>query len=222
MDKLLGVPLLLAVLAGQAQGHFLFLKPGKDGRAEAVFSDTLDPDRADLLAKFKDARFSVVGGKGLEAEADGGVLRTASAGKKPAWVVGVCPYGVVDKGKVPFKLAYFARTLVNGTPSDLPAEAAKALALDVVPVLKDGKVAAVRVLWQGKPLARAEVLHQPPGGKGGWITKTTDERGEAAITGGLAGLHAVRAKHVVKAKGRSAGKRYDEERSYATLAFPAK
>ena len=140
MKRLIGCLVLLAMVAGAAQAHFIFLLPKPDGKAEAVFSDGLEPDDAKFLAKIKHATFGLVAGDKmtkLTAVQNRDVLAIDDTGKDPAWVQGVCPYGVLDKGAGPFLLTYYCRGLVNDTvPRSLAtkhmAPAISTLKLDIV------------------------------------------------------------------------------------------
>src|SRR5204862_437921 len=89
--------------------YFSVTLPKADGSVSAVFSDNLEPDREELLDKIKHATFAVQAGDKMEklkATKDGDVLKISGAGKGPGWVHGVCPYGVLEKGKEPFLLTY--------------------------------------------------------------------------------------------------------------------
>ncbi len=220
MRRFLGCAALLAVMAGQAWGHFVFLLPGKDGKAEAVFSDSLEPDSEALLDKIKHTTFTS-GGKKLKAEKAGAVLRAESAGDRAAWVSAECPYGVITKGKVPFKLTYYAKTVVNAPVSKrlngkLPE--AKAQPLDIEVSLK-GKTSTAKVTWGGKPLGRSEVVLYVPGVKEP-VTAETNASGVVVLPAPTAaGVYAIRARHVEMKKGKVDDKAYDEERAYATATF---
>jgi uncharacterized GH25 family protein len=224
-----GALVLLLALAVSARGHFVFILPAEGRKAQVVFSDTLTPDRAELLKKVAHTKFTArVDGRDFSLEGSKGkdVLDLEAGGKGPAWVIGVCPYGVVTRGKEPFLLTYYAKAIVGMKAGDAPAaefleQRFASLKLDVVPLLgaKDGP--AVRVLWEGKPLAGAEVVLYVPG-KDEPVKKTSDKSGlvplEQAAKGGLYGVRAV---HVQKTKGKHDGKSYSSMRSYATLTFPA-
>jgi hypothetical protein len=153
------------------------------------------------------------------------VLRTATAGTKPAWVYGTCVYGVLAKGKAPFKLTYYCKTAVNATTTTkldraLPVGGEKALKLDVM--AKFGAKPTATVLWDGKPLAGAQVVVTVPGYEG-TEELTTGKDGTVALKLPKAkGMYALRARHIAAAKGKLKDKAYDEERSYSTLTFEVK
>jgi hypothetical protein len=227
MRRLMGVVLLVLVTA-PAYGHFIFLVPAKDGRAEAVFSDGPVPDDAKLLKKIEHTKFvTYTGGKAvaLKAETAGAVLRTATAGVKPTWVYGTCEYGVLAKGKAPFKLTYHCKTVLNAATTtkldtELPAGRAKALKLDIVP--KFGAKPTATVLWDGKPLAGAQVVVTVPGYEGTEELETNKDGTVALKLPKAKGVYALRARHIAATKGKFKDKAYDEERSYSTLTFVVK
>lgn len=220
---------VLAVLTGSAYGHFIFLLPAKDGRADAVFSEGPAPDDPKLLKNIEHTRFwTYRDGKpvALKAEkAAGATLRTATAGTKPAWVYGTCDYGVIARGKVPFKLTYHCKTAVNAATTlkldrALPAGQAKVLKLDIV--LNAGPKPTATVLWDGEPLPGAQVVVHAPGHEGTEQLETGKDGAVALKLPKAKGVYALRARHIVAAKGKFKDKAYDEERSYATLAFEVK
>src|SRR5207302_933309 len=141
----------------------------------------------------------------------------AAPGEGPAWVVGVCPYGVVAKGKEPFLLTYYARALVGARPAAAPTAAPiAAMKLDVVPALATDGSPSARVLWQGEPLAGAEVVLYVPG-KDEQVTTKTDGKGIVKLApAAKAGLYGIRARHVEETKGKLGGKAYSSARTYAT------
>jgi uncharacterized GH25 family protein len=233
MKRLLCVLLLLAG-AGPARGHFVWVVPAKgeaDRAAAVIFSDNLEPDRAELLKKVahttlwvRDAHGKVTGVKAAQKE---NVLRVALPGKGAQAVLGACSYGVVARGKVePFLLEYYAKSFVgltDKTPAEFLTRTWDKSALEIVPVFAEHKWAGVRVLWQGKPLAGAEVVVLAPGAGKGTQSKTGKD-GVVKFAADKAGLYGVRARHVEAKEGTHGGKKYKEVRTYATLtlALPGK
>jgi hypothetical protein len=215
------VVLLASALAARA--HFVWIVPAGDGQASLIFSDSLKPDSTVPVTKIGATRlFLLNDGTVKELKA---TLRDKSAyrvplPKGPAVVAGVCRYGVVAKGKAaPFLLVYCARALVGATPQNAPEsfwKPAEKLPLDVV--LIDGKAKA-RVLYQGKPVADAEVVVRAPGADE--VERKTDKDGLVALDKPAAGgLYALRARHVVAKEGEEGGKKYKEVRYYCTSTFP--
>jgi uncharacterized GH25 family protein len=225
MNRLTGSLLLLLGVTLSAQAHFVFVVPTEGTRkAQVVFSDSLKPDRAELLKKIAHTKFTaIVAGKPVAVEARTGteVLNVEAPGEGPTWIAGVCPYGVIAKGKESFLLTYYARALVGARAgSKVPATTIAAMKLDVIPSL-DGKGAPrASVIWEGKPLADAEVVLTVPG-KEEPITTKTDARGQVKLTAAeKSGLYAIRARHVAEKKGKLDDKEYTSVRTYATCVFP--
>jgi hypothetical protein len=229
MKRWCGVLLLLAVCAAPARAHFVFLVPLKGAEAPAaqvVFSDELAPDRGVPIKMIEQIELFALGAAGqatplkkAPVEGKNAYLVTAP-GKGPAVLAGVCRYGVVQRGKAePFLLSYYAKALVGATLQQAPAEfwqPSKRLPLDVV--LIEGKSRA-RVLWQGRPVAGAEVALIVPGQKDS-VERTSDKDGTFALERpAAAGLYAIRARHVEGKAGEQDGKQYKESRHYVTVTF---
>jgi uncharacterized GH25 family protein len=220
---------LLLAAAVPARAHFVFILPSEGRKAQVVFSDTLSPDDAKLLARVAHTKFTArIDGRDFTLESKKGkdCLELTASGKGPAWVVGVCPYGVTARGKEPFLLNYYAKAVVGMNPDAPPAaefleQRFADLKLNLVPVLSGKGAPSVRVLWEGKPLAGAEVVLYVPG-KDEPVKKTSDKAGMVKLAPAeKAGLYGVRAFKLTKQKGKHDGKAYSSMRSYATLVFPA-
>ena len=227
MRRLLCSLTLLLVFSAVAHAHFLFLLPQTDGKIHAVFSDALEPDNEKLLAKIKHTQFGLVAGDKmakLTAVQEKDVLALKETGTSPAWVQAVCPYGVLSKTGDPFLLTYYARGLANYTlPRSLKTKYASSaistLKLDIVLKLDAKAEPRALVLWNGKALAKAEVVLYVPG-KEGTLTTETDADGTVKLPEASAnGIYAIRARNIVKEKGKLDGKEYAESRAYTTATF---
>jgi hypothetical protein len=224
MKRWCGACLLFCVIALPARAHFVWIVPDQSG-ALVIFSDNLQPDAKVPVTKIAATEVFVIGVGGktqpLKASLGKDAYRVDAPGKeRPAVIGGVCRYGVVQKGKAdPFLLVYCARALVGGTLKDSPEEfwqPAQRLPLNVV--LIEGKSKAC-VLWQGKPLADAEVAVLAPGDAQPAECKT-DKDGTVALAGPkVSGVYAIRARHVEAKEGDQDGKKYKEVRYYSTLTF---
>jgi Protein of unknown function (DUF3386) len=118
---------------------------------------------------------------------------------------------VLKKGDSdPFLLMYYAKAHVAGNENHLPWGR---LALEIVQV--EGKF---QVLWQGKPLAGAEVVCSSPGQEKP-EKKTTDKSGTFDLGAFKVGVCGIRAKHVEMKQGEYDGKKYKEVRHYTTLVI---
>jgi hypothetical protein len=122
-------------------------------------------------------------------------------------------------------LTYYCKTIVGMNPAvPQPLETLEqtfaSLKLEVVPLLNAKGGPAVKVLWEGKPLADAEVVLYVPG-KSETVEKKSDKDGLVKLEQGTKdGVYGVRAAHSVKKKGKAGGKEYAVQRSYCTLTFP--
>jgi uncharacterized GH25 family protein len=228
MRRWSGAFLLLCGLALPARAHFVWIIPDKGaGGSDAlvVFSDDQAPDPNVSVTKIARTELFAVGADGrtipLKATEGKDAYRVAALGKGPAVYGGVCRYGVVQKGKAePFLLVYCAKALVGATLRESPEQFWKAtgrLPLEIVPI--EGKGMA-RVLYEGKPVADAEVVVMAPG-KAESVERKTGADGTFKLDRPEAnGLYAIRARHVLPEAGKEGGKSYKEMRYYATLTFP--
>jgi uncharacterized GH25 family protein len=231
MKRLIGLVLVL-VLTAPVQAHFIFLLPSPPTylSAQAIFSDTLTPDRPELLDKVARTEFFVRGPDGkaapVKATKNGPAIDLELPGEGLRTVYAICPYGVVEKGKSgPFLLHYYSKTFVGlGPKSKAPADQLlrtwKRSALEIVPVTDPKEEPSVRVLWEDKPLADASVVLQVPG-KDESIDRKTDENGRVSLVRpDRSGLYGVRVMHSEDKKGEQDGKKYASVRHIATFTFP--
>ncbi len=229
MKRWCAVLLVLAVCALPAQAHFIWIVPLKGAEAPGalvIFSDDLEPDANVPIKKIEQTEVFLLGSDGKvtplkKAAVEGkNAYRVTAPGKGPEVIAGVLRYGVIQRGKAePFRLTYHAKALVGATLQQAPAQfwqPSKHLPLDIV--LLEGKSKA-RVLWQGQPVAGAEVELIVPGKKES-VERTTDKDGTVALEKpAAAGVYAIRAQHVEAKGGEEGGKKYKESRSYTTLTF---
>jgi hypothetical protein len=224
MKRWCGACLLLVVAALPARAHFVWIVPDQAG-ALVVFSDNLLPDANVPVTKIAGTELFIIGEGGkataLKAAQEKNAYRVAAPAKgQPAVIGGVCRYGVVQKGKAePFLLVYCAKGLVGGTLKDAPegfVQPTPRLPLEIVLIEGKGKA---RLLWQGKPLAGAEVAVLPPGEAEPTEGKTDKNGTFMLATPKVAGVYAIRARHVEPKEGDHDGKKYKEVRYYSTLTF---
>lgn len=215
---------VLACLAGPAHAHFIFLLPDADKSvAVMVFSDELAIDKNVPIKKIAQTKFSAkcsesgTASKVLTVEVNNSFAVTVE-NSGPHHLAGICQYGVLAKGKTePFLLMYYAKTAVGVAPGDRDGanlqQATKEMPLDIVVKGKQGQV-----LWQGKPLAEAEVVLLVPG-KEENVDRKTDKDGRFDLEPAAKGLYAIRAKHIENKAGELDGQKYAQVRHYATLTF---
>lgn len=131
-------------------------------------------------------------------------------------------YGVFRRGESPpILLEYYGKHL-GRVASEHWAELARSpkLPLDVVPSWQAEEL-AVEVLWQGQPVAGAEVVIRAPDGSE--TTLTSDDRGQVRHSATAAGTWALRARHVeAERAGELDGQKYTAvwHIATATLARP--
>lgn len=218
--------LTLAGTAAAAPAHFIWIVPGApaDGKATAqvIFSDSLRPDGPELLARIKQTELFARSADGKTAPVkwtDGKDAYHVKASEKgPSVVGGVCRYGLFQRGEAPpFLLMYYPKALLaapaHGTP--LFQQAADRLPLEIVPAKDAGTFV---VLWQGKPLAGADVVILVPG-KDKDVERKTDKQGAFTLELAGKGVYGMRVRHTEAKEGEHDGKPYKEVRHHATLAF---
>jgi hypothetical protein len=115
-------------------------------------------------------------------------------------------------------LVYSAKHVYAGSTGEFNAAGgSKELALDIVPRV-NGSQLELTVLWDGKPLADAEISVAVADAEA--IKKTTDENGQVALTPKGAGIVSVLANRMDKTlNGKLNDKPYDHGLHYASLTF---
>ncbi|OAI54604.1 hypothetical protein AYO44_03420 [Planctomycetaceae bacterium SCGC AG-212-F19] len=224
--RLLFPSLILAALtATQVHAHFLFVRilpPAEGGRsAEIYFSELAeagDPRYIDKIAETK-----------LWLQTTTGKFEPLKVHKAPdrlrAWlpyagsavVVGECRYGVLARaGKTPFLLRHFPKAMA-GTPAELNAmKPLGKLPLEIVATVEtDGlRFTALR---DGKPMPKAEFITVDANLKNEKFT--ADAAGTVTWKPSAPGNYAVYTRDTRKETGEADGKKYEEIRDFATLAF---
>jgi uncharacterized GH25 family protein len=211
----------LFLLAVPLQAHFLFLVPEADGQSVLlIFSDALEPDRPELMAKVTGTKvqFRPVNGAATDlkwTDQKDAFLLTAPKGQS-GLVSASLKYGVVAKGEQPFLLHYYAAAWLPGAGKQAPpALNPNEQALQIVP-LGGRKFQAV---WQGKPVAEAAVAIV--GGERGQEIKA-DAQGVVELPANAPPLVGLRVRQVEAKAGEQDGKAYQEVRHYATLVVRLK
>ncbi|HTU92644.1 MAG TPA: DUF4198 domain-containing protein [Gemmataceae bacterium] len=217
---------LMVLAAAPAAAHFIWIVPDKhaEGKATArvVFSEDLQPDKADYLAKIASTELFARDGSGkivpIKWTRDEDFYRAAASGTGGRILAGVCRYGVRQRGQSePFLLMYYPKAFLASAPnSPLFYDACYRLPLEILPV-KDG-TGTFRVLWQGKPLADAEVVVLVPGMDKS-AKRTTSEKGSFQLDLTAKGAYGLRVRHVEMKAGEHEGNKYKSVRHYATLVF---
>jgi hypothetical protein len=217
--------LLLAVAVTPVRAHFIWIVPDKleEDRTtvRVIFSDSLEPDSPDLLAKIARTKLYVCGRDGRSAPLDLGDGKEGARivtleGKGPWEVFGECRYGVVQRGAdKPFLLVYWPKTHVRRSSAEpLPHRKDREQSLEIAPVPNER--ATYDVLWKDEPLPGAEVAVVALGETKAREMKT-DSHGRITLTGTKGGIYGIRARHVEDVQGTEDNKPYAAVRHYATL-----
>lgn len=205
-------------LAAVAEAHFVYVVPTKDGKGvQVVFSDDLGPDKSVPITKVAGTKLTLrAGGKDavLKTEQVENYLAAATPGDGVRVVFGHTDYGVIQKGEgKPFRLHYHPKAVL-GDPFAKEATVGKDAVIEVVPV-RDGAKVKFMVVAGGKPLTDAEVFVRKPGAEKSETVKTDATGYTPACT--ETGRYAVVARKLDAVAGEHGGKKYEEERHYATL-----
>jgi hypothetical protein len=219
---------LWAVAATAAPAHFIWIvpddpAPGKVS-AKAVFSDTLQPDRPELLEKIGVANFVASDAAGvskpLRATKGEQTIDLVVNHGGPVRICGTCRYGVSQRGaSEPTLLFYYPSAYVGATLGDRPAPALQ-LAPPQSPLYivqapgQGGMMFEVR--WNQKPLPETEVFALHPGEDTAKKHKT-DAAGRFSIENPRAGLYGFRVGYLEPKGGELDGVKYKGVRHYATL-----
>jgi hypothetical protein len=205
-----------------AAAHFVFIvpDPSKPERAIIVQSEDLAPDGAVDIGKIAGIKALARDGAGKETPGKINALKDSLELAVPPgtrFLYGSHDYGVMQRGEgKPFLLRYHAKAIL-GDGHD--AEVGKALPLEIVPKVEQGKVRFL-VLAAGKPLAKADVTIAE-GEKKEKIATDAEGLTPAYPATGRYGLWA---KFVDPTPGSLGDKKYEEIRHYSSLVvdFPKK
>lgn len=211
--------------AARAEGHFLFVRvlPAAEGgrSAEVYFSE---------LAEAGDPRFiDKIAGTKLWLQKTPGEFKPLTVHKAPdrlrAWlpvsgsvmVVGACEYGVLARPEQrPFLLRHFPKAIA-GSPEELNRmKPYGKLPLEVVATCTPDGIRLV-ALKDGKPLPRAEFVTVDRELTNDKVIADSD--GVATWKPPAAGAYAVYTRDTRKESGEAKGKKYEETRDFATVAF---
>lgn len=200
--------------------HFIWLVPAADGAPTMVgFGEGADDHSAEFLPRLKGMHVHAVG-------ADGQATPVDLTWSKESLTVPPVPggqillashdLGVMDRGDSVFRLKYYAKAgpAVNAAVWR-KAKTAEHCTLDLVPVYRKGRV-RVRVLFQGQPVAGAQVIATGPGME---FEGATSGKGVVALPAASQGVYSIRARHIQDVGGEVAGKAYGETRHYVTVAL---
>ncbi len=214
----------LAVSAS-VQAHFLWLdlRGGADkSQARLYFSEEPEPGEPHLIAKAAKTKVWLRGADGKStsvslaaAEGDEAAL-VASCNAAGASLEGHWDYGVFAHGPAPTLLHYYAKGLGSDWTDSAATARAEKLKLDIVPTLEGSKL-AVQVLFEGQPVADAEVQFVDPDGKHHELK--ADREGRASVTASPGAWGVLTSKVEADKGGEREGKKFDNTSHYATLTL---
>jgi hypothetical protein len=210
--------------AAYVQAHFLFVRvgpPAEAGRwAEVFFSEQAEAGDPTFVRKIAHTRLWLQAAPGefraLKVHKAADRLRAPVPTAGSIAVVGVCEYGVLARPKrTPFLLRHFPKA-VAGTPEELNRlKPTDKVLLEVVAHFTEDAV-RFTVLREGKPVPRAELHTVDAALKG---EKLTADAGGSVTWKPRPGRYSVYTSFLTKAAGQFGGKKYEEIRDFATLAF---
>jgi hypothetical protein len=211
--------------ANLAQAHFLFIRilpPAEGGRAaEVYFSELAEAGDPRFLAKIASTELWLQRTPGrldaLEVHKAADRLRAWVPESGSMVVVGRCVYGVLARPKqTPFLLRHSPKALA-GTPSELnQMKPHGGLPLEMVATIEGGEL-GLMALKDGKPVPRAEFITIDANLTN--VKLTADEEGRAKWKPPSAGVYAVYTRDTRRESGTAGGKKYEEIRDFATVAF---
>ena len=214
------------VLGGaEARAHFLFAKVGpmaEGGRsAEVYFSDKAeagDPKFVDKIAATKLWAQSAPGEfRPLNVRKGVDRLNAHLPASGAVAIVGECQYGVIARaGETPFLLRYHPKA-VAGPAAELNKMKTRDGATLEIAAEFEGDRIKLLALRDGKPLPKASFHAVDADLKESVIA--ADGEGRAGWTPTSSGTYTVYFRSDLKTPGEVDGKKYDEIREFATLAF---
>jgi Protein of unknown function (DUF3386)/Domain of unknown function (DUF4198) len=216
---------LLCVIVAPAQAHFLFVRiqpPAEGGRAaEVYFSELAEAGDARYVEKIAHTQLWLQTTPGkfepLKVHTGHDRLRAWLPYSGTMVVVGECKYGVLARpNQTPFLLRHFPKAMA-GNPAELNAmKPYGKFPLEIVATV-EGDTLRFTVLRDGKPLPKAEFTTVDANLKNEKFTADAD--GKATWKPPSTGHYAVYTRDTRKENGEADGKKYDEIRDFATLAF---
>ena len=213
----------MSLLSQSAHAHFLWLvraDASDSSQIHVYFAEAAEADDPDLLDRLQGLAVWQLDGPAAPKEvsvAKGEESLTAGIEAAPSSLFVLShDYGVISRGEETFLLCYYAKTgPVLGDPAWTKIDCQKLARLDLIPEGQGDKL-VVKVLWQGKPAAGAEVKLS---GAGAAFTETSDASGIVRFPRGKGGLFSIRARHIEERSGKQGDQEFASARHYATLAL---
>jgi N-acetylneuraminic acid mutarotase len=209
----------IALAAGTARGHFIFVLPDEEGtRARVILSETLEVDDNVDPALVDGVKLVTRDGAGAEAALtlgrDGETRLVKLAKKMRGTIHGTLTHGVMKHGPKPFLVVYHPKACL-GYPFGSAALIGPDSPAEIVPAGHPGAV-RFQLLSRGEPVADAKMIVLLPGGKQEEVV--TDAKGHTPVFD-APGRYGAWARHIVATPGTHAGEDYREQRHYPTLVI---
>lgn len=229
---------LLVILPLSTSAHFIWVVPGPKAPPQKVmvyFGDRLQPDKPKLLKTVAHTSLSAHRSNGKTAELKIVPSRSSKEGhyevslpkQDVSLVTGHCKWGVHTLKELgestPFLLHYHIKAVLESAEKKIASKSLPGMKAEIIPIFKKEKL-HLRVLFSGKPVAKARVTILVPGQKK-ILSYRTRRNGECRIDPSRPGIYAMWVlAGVEKTIGKHGEKNYDEIRHYATLtvAVPQK
>lgn len=216
---------LCLMAVAPARAHFLFIRilpPAEGGRAaEVYFSELAQAGDPRFIAKIAHSELWLQKPPGSFA-----ALKIHKASDRlRAWVpesgslvvVGRCEYGVLARPRqTPFLLRYFPKAAAGSAAELNKMQAHGKLPLEIV-VSFAGDSLNLVALKDGKPVPRAEFVTVDANLVNDKLT--ANEAGQAKWKPPAAGVYSIYTRDTRKESGEAKGKKYEEIRDFATVAF---
>jgi len=225
MNRRLLAAAFALVAASAAGAHHIWIVPENAAKpnARVIFSDTLMPDEAALLQKIGHAKLWLRDHTGKDAplqwDIDDDSYALEVPGKGSRTIGASCIYGVhgwdhrTQKTVDPYLLTYYAKTILGEDSAPKPWDK---LALEIIPKISGNEV-RLQVVFQGKPVPKAEMRVQVPGDKR--MDLQTDAQGVVVFPVKKTGKYGFQTRHVEQKPGEYNGKKYVEIRHHSTLVL---
>ncbi|MCI0741941.1 MAG: DUF3386 family protein [Gemmataceae bacterium] len=217
--------LISVVFTSLAKAHFLFVRilpPAEGGRfAEVYFSELAEAGDPRFIAKIAHTELWLQTTPGkfepLKVHTTPDRLRAHVPTSGTLCVVGACTYGVLGREKqTPFLLRHYPKALAGEHEELNKLQPLGKLPLEVVATFTKDEVRFM-ALMDGKPMPGAEFVTVDAS-----LANTklvANDKGEASWKPSVPGVYAVYTRNTRKQGGEHAGKKYDEIREFATVAF---
>lgn len=223
MSRAAVAALLVLSAAATVSAHFVWVESTtKDGRTDvrAGFGEGGDWDQA-LVDKIAQTKYwARVDGKlqSLEMPLDKKAeeYRGKVEGKTPSAIIGVCDFGIFQRGPKAGRLRYTAKNLIGSPTAWQDSTPNKDLRIEVLAGV-EGNDVKLQVLFLGKPLPLAKIKATNPNGDD--VELKTDAEGVAHWPQAGGGVYRCYVGTTTNEAGEHEGKKFDVLMDYASLTF---